>query len=272
MDHSNFSTCSESYLHCQVSPLTTASLTSSFMYHTTLILLHRPLLVASVDARHICEDAAAQIDMLLERSHSIFGWRQVLFVQAYCVYTAATVNFMNIGHPKRSISESAYSRLRLELQVLESARKSCPGIARSIEVIETRLARMARSSESSLSSPTRDTAGRNQSISPQSNSSLRKSDPELVLSDPINVDSRRAAYPFQSFQPAPEQQPEGQYQHTYSALPFDIVPTFPEQTFRMESPWYAIQPSQQPVDSLPNEVLANYLHQTVAPLQDDPFT
>ena len=67
-----------------------AASTSSLLYYTTVILLHRPFY--SVPAHHAaCREAADNIEKLLLLLEKTFGFTRISYLIAYCVYTGAAV-------------------------------------------------------------------------------------------------------------------------------------------------------------------------------------
>lgn len=100
------------------------------LFHTTLILLHRPFR-AKVECQGACRDAAKQIEMQLFSFEQTYGLSKGKYVMAYCTYTAATVAVQD------TIAGLQGARKGLDtfVRALNSIRESCPCIQRSIDII-----------------------------------------------------------------------------------------------------------------------------------------
>ncbi|KIW34073.1 uncharacterized protein PV07_00873 [Cladophialophora immunda] len=105
-------------------------LSQNLLYHTALILLHRPF-QSSAACRTICRRASEQVEQLLLRLKKTFGFTRVTYLMAYCTYTAATIAVQDL---REGIAGSS-QRTRTYLGALEAVKCSCPGIQRSLDII-----------------------------------------------------------------------------------------------------------------------------------------
>ena len=121
----------------------------NLLYHTTLILLHRPFILGSNEldnpavcrSYQICLTAAAGIHDLLDLLTNTFGHGHVSYLNCYCAYTAATVAVFHLDHqedicqPPENI-RSGKLGLKFFLDVLHKTATAMPALTRSVEIIE----------------------------------------------------------------------------------------------------------------------------------------
>ncbi|KAH7196430.1 fungal-specific transcription factor domain-containing protein [Fusarium flagelliforme] len=100
------------------------------LYHTTMILLHRPFL-NNKTCRTTCQEASEAVEQLLQLLETTFGFLRFTYIMAYCTYTAATVvvKDMKDGRP------GTKTRFETFMRALNAIRTSCPGIQRSIDIL-----------------------------------------------------------------------------------------------------------------------------------------
>ncbi|KAF2756436.1 hypothetical protein EJ05DRAFT_441135 [Pseudovirgaria hyperparasitica] len=104
-------------------------LMQNLVYHTTVILVHRPFRDYE-PCQKACREASADVEnllLLLERTDS---FSHVTYMMAYCAYTAATVAVEDL---KQGIPGSQ-ERVDTYMRALHGCRSSCPGIQRSIDI------------------------------------------------------------------------------------------------------------------------------------------
>ena len=108
----------------------------SCLYHTTQILLHRPLLTTygktgtdeSQHAHHLrqCLESAGAILLIYSLFRKTFGDGHVVLSQAYTVYTAASIFLLQVQATKDFISQ-AMDNLRYSVDALERIKVTSPG-------------------------------------------------------------------------------------------------------------------------------------------------
>ena len=148
-------------------------LTQNLLYYTTLILLHRPFYSTS-GHRNICRQAAFDLETLLDLLVRTFGVDHITYLQAYCIYTAASVlvKDVNAGDP------TATKKMGTLLNALHGGMRTCPILSRSIDIIENGLIKQK---------PTRDAlpfVSNIRSVSNQRNASLVTVNPSFPNSTP----------------------------------------------------------------------------------------
>ncbi|KAF5642452.1 pathway-specific regulatory [Fusarium tjaetaba] len=100
------------------------------LYHTTIILLHRPFL-NNPACWKACQEASQAVEQLLQLLDNTFGFQRFTYIMAYCTYTAATVvvQDMKSGRPDTT------QRFKMFMRALNAITVSCPGIQRSIDIL-----------------------------------------------------------------------------------------------------------------------------------------
>ncbi|KAG5760441.1 hypothetical protein H9Q72_011441 [Fusarium xylarioides] len=100
------------------------------LYHTTIILLHRPFL-NNPACWKACQEASQAVEQLLQLLDNTFGFQRFTYIMAYCTYTAATVvvQDMKDGRPDTT------QRFKMFMRALNAITVSCPGIQRSIDIL-----------------------------------------------------------------------------------------------------------------------------------------
>ncbi|KEF52289.1 uncharacterized protein A1O9_11529 [Exophiala aquamarina CBS 119918] len=123
----------------------------NLLYHSTTILLHRPVILGAHDlnapdpARSylICVQATAAIHDLILLQANTFGLSHISFLNAYTVYIAATVavlRFEREVRPGEDASACAQNTgLTYLLDVLQKVSNSMPALERSNAIIRKRM-------------------------------------------------------------------------------------------------------------------------------------
>lgn len=123
----------------------------NLLYHSTIILLHRPILLGAQDmnapgpARSylICLQATASIHDLILLQASTFGLSHISYLNAYAVYIAATIAVMRFErevHPGEDPAVFAQRNgLTYLLEVLQKASNTMPALERSNAIIRKRM-------------------------------------------------------------------------------------------------------------------------------------
>ena len=125
----------------------------NLMYHTTLILLHRPRVAGQRDLNapsvqrswKICKTAMGTINDILQMYIGTFGFSHITYMNSYCTYTAATtaVYQLEIDDEQQKtiapIRNSIWAELKFFLDILQRTAVSMAGLNRSIDIIHSRL-------------------------------------------------------------------------------------------------------------------------------------
>ena len=123
----------------------------NLLYHTTNILLHRPLILGARDMNlpgpyrsyQTCLQATAAIHDLLVLQSSTFGLSHLSYLNAYSAYTAATIAVFNFERSYKSGEEHSQcakrSALSFLLDVLDRSARSMPVLERSSAIIRKRM-------------------------------------------------------------------------------------------------------------------------------------
>lgn len=119
----------QKYVHFLLSTFTWIN-TDSLLYHTTVILLHRPFYSSPIH-HTACQDAAKSIEELLIFLENTFGFTRITYLMAYCVYTAASAIVKDV----RSGDNIARNRMNTFLRALKGSCTTCPVVQRSIDII-----------------------------------------------------------------------------------------------------------------------------------------
>ncbi|RJE23615.1 hypothetical protein PHISCL_04071 [Aspergillus sclerotialis] len=122
----------------------------NLMYHTTLILLHRPYVVsrqvrdsdAAQKSWKVCRSATTTIYHLLKMYTKTFGFQHITYMNSYCTYTAATTAVYQLetseGEPCAS-DQVVWTELKFLLDILQRTSTRMPGLNRSIDIIRSRI-------------------------------------------------------------------------------------------------------------------------------------
>lgn len=103
---------------------------SSLLYHTTIILLHRPFYSAT--AHHqACRRAADSLEKLVLLLEREFGFGRVTYVMGYCIYTGASV----MTHDVKAGDVDASQKMQTFLRALQQGTITCPVLQRSLDII-----------------------------------------------------------------------------------------------------------------------------------------
>lgn len=109
-------------------------MTQNMLYHTTIILLHRPFW--STSEHHIaCRTAADNLEKLLLLLEKTFGFTRITYLMSYCIYTAASVMIKDVKAGDLQANETMQTFLR----ALKQGIKTCPLIQRSLDIINNSL-------------------------------------------------------------------------------------------------------------------------------------
>ena len=155
----------------------------NLMYHTTLILLHRPRVAGQRDLNapavqrswKICKTAMRNIHDLLQMYIGTFGFSHITYMNSYCTYTAATtaVYQLEIDDEQQKAAgparNTSWIELKFFLDILQRTAVSMAGLNRSIDIIRSRLKKILdRQAASQLQSlfPSDLSSQRLQSVSP----------------------------------------------------------------------------------------------------------
>lgn len=118
------------------------------LYHTSLILLYRPFfkpdLLSPSDAfcetaRRVCVEEAATVNQFFQAYGDTFDFRNQTYLTSYCVYTAATIEVLQVQNSPKDVSTAAVHRLATTLRMLEAEAAQTPGIRRSVDIIKAQL-------------------------------------------------------------------------------------------------------------------------------------
>ncbi|CAK7221733.1 hypothetical protein SBRCBS47491_004627 [Sporothrix bragantina] len=110
-------------------------LTQNLLYHTTIILLHRPFYASPVH-HAACRQAADHLERLLLLLERTFGFRRITYLMAYCVYTGASVLVQDV---KQGCDAAAAAKIQTFLRALRLGVASCPLVRRSLDIITASL-------------------------------------------------------------------------------------------------------------------------------------
>ena len=134
-------------------------------YHTTLILLHRPLILSNSTLQHpaaqksyaTCITATAAIHDILVLQANTFGLSHVSYLNAYAAYIAATIAVLRFEREHRPGEDHTLSTstlgLNFLLEVLQRSANAMPALDRSVGIIRKRMkAVLDRQAQSQLKS------------------------------------------------------------------------------------------------------------------------
>jgi Fungal specific transcription factor domain len=120
-------------------------------YHTTLILLHRPLILSNSTLHHpaaqksytTCIAATAAIHDLLVLQANTFGLSHVSYLNAYAAYIAATIAVLRFEREHKPGEDHTLSTsslgLNFLLEVLQRTASAIPALDRSVAIIRKRM-------------------------------------------------------------------------------------------------------------------------------------
>jgi hypothetical protein len=127
-------------------PLHIASL--NLLYHTTVILLHRPFIVGQTDLQsqgvsksyHICVDAAAAIRELLELITNTFGFTHISYLDCYSAYIGATIAVLQFQRQQESGQALDITGedlgLKFFLTCMQRSAVAMPALNRSVDIVK----------------------------------------------------------------------------------------------------------------------------------------
>jgi Fungal specific transcription factor domain len=134
-------------------------------YHTTLILLHRPVILGTKDlaqaaaqrSYQVSIDATAAIHDLLMLQANTFGLSHVSYLNAYSAYIAATIAVLRFEREHKPGEDHTITTqttgLNFLLEVLRRTAMSMPALDRSVAIIRKRMkAVLDRQAKSQLKS------------------------------------------------------------------------------------------------------------------------
>ncbi|OAA60959.1 Transcription factor [Niveomyces insectorum RCEF 264] len=105
-------------------------LSQNLLYYTTVILAHRPFWSVAVHYE-ACISAAHSIEKLLLLLERTFGFDNITYLMAYCIYTGASA----ILREARSGNAEASTKIQTFVRALQSGAKRCPLLERSLSLI-----------------------------------------------------------------------------------------------------------------------------------------
>jgi hypothetical protein len=122
----------------------------NLLYHTTLILLHRPFVLGAtrfdnpgvLRSYHICISAAAAIHDLLVLLTATFGYSHITYLNCYSTYIAATIAVLHFQHQEETNAlpgldvPSEKLGLKFFLGVLQKTATALPALGRSVEIVK----------------------------------------------------------------------------------------------------------------------------------------
>ncbi|KAK6210519.1 hypothetical protein LQW54_006127 [Pestalotiopsis sp. IQ-011] len=120
----------------------------SVRYHTSLILVYRPFFKPDSlcpsdpfceTARRVCVEEAATVNQFFPAYGDTFDYRNQTYLTSYCVYTAATIEVLQVQNSSKDISAAAAQRLSTTLRMQEPEVAQTPGIRRSVDIIKAQL-------------------------------------------------------------------------------------------------------------------------------------
>ncbi|CAL5869493.1 uncharacterized protein PFLUO_LOCUS3723 [Penicillium psychrofluorescens] len=124
----------------------------NLMYHTTVILLHRPLVhhkpnfkfPAVQSSWKICQTATSAIYKLLQMYVETFGFSHITYLNSYCTYTAATTAVYQLEvfdqpNTRPPGNQPMWDELKFLINILQRTSSVMPGLNRSLDIIRTRI-------------------------------------------------------------------------------------------------------------------------------------
>lgn len=123
----------------------------NLLYHTILILLHRPVVLAtpslqaqaSAISYSTCLAATATIHDLLVLQANTFGLGQISYLNAYCAYMAATMAVLRFERELRPSEDYNITSRRIGLnyllEVIARSANTMPGLERSNAIMRKRM-------------------------------------------------------------------------------------------------------------------------------------
>lgn len=123
----------------------------NLLYHTIVILLHRPVILASQDVQahnsarsySTCLFATAAIHDLLVLQANTFGLGQISYLNAYCAYMAATISVLRFERELRPDEQHTITSQKIGLDylldVISRSASNMPGLERSDAIIKKRM-------------------------------------------------------------------------------------------------------------------------------------
>lgn len=122
----------------------------NLLYHTTLILLHRPFIIGATNFQtpavsrsyQICVAATAAIHDLLQLITTTFGYGHTTYLNCYSTYIAATIAVLHFQLQDETISLPSLDippkklDLKFFLGVLQRSATAMPGLNRSVDIVK----------------------------------------------------------------------------------------------------------------------------------------
>lgn len=121
------------------------------LYHTTIILLHRPFILGARDlsqpaankSYRACVSATGAVHDLLMQQANTFGFSHLTYMNAYAAYIAATIavlRFEREHHPGEDTKVATQNLgLNFLLEVLQGCAVGMPALERSVAIIKKRM-------------------------------------------------------------------------------------------------------------------------------------
>lgn len=114
------------------------------LYYTTVILSHRPFWSVAVHYQ-ACTSAAYSIEKLLLLLDKTFGFDNITYLMAYCIYTGA----LPLLQEARNGNADAHAKIQTFTRALQSGTRRCPILERSLSIIRKGLTFSANQQPSS---------------------------------------------------------------------------------------------------------------------------
>ena len=123
----------------------------NLLYHTMLILLHRPYVLGVKDfedplvqrSLDICKTATKAIHDLLELMSNTFGFAHITYLNTYSCYIAATIAMLRFENDSNvngtaDITSEQFG-LKFLLEVLQKTAARMPALERSVDILKRKL-------------------------------------------------------------------------------------------------------------------------------------
>lgn len=110
----------------------------------------------AASARRVCLENATIVNAFFRLYGRTFNFRNQTYLISYCVYTAATVDLLEMEQFPGAASRAAAERLATTMAMLESEVRQTPGIRRSTDIISSRLKARTSSGELPVHNPVTD--------------------------------------------------------------------------------------------------------------------
>ncbi|KAI0466777.1 fungal-specific transcription factor domain-containing protein [Xylaria cf. heliscus] len=119
-------------------------ISQNLLYFASVILAHRPFWSVAVHYE-VCVSAARSIERLILLLESTFGLENITYLMGYCIYTGASA----ILEEAKSHEGNVFTTLQTFLRALNTGRKKCPMLKRSLDIIIKGVSRVPEQSNPS---------------------------------------------------------------------------------------------------------------------------